>query len=60
MILIDADACPVIKEIEWIAKKARRAKSRNHLKGPAKRTEEDNKRFEEAFEKLILQNDIDF
>lgn len=43
-----------------LAKKARRAKSRNHLKGPAKRTEEDNKRFEEAFERLILQNGIDF
>ena len=38
-----------------LAKKARMAKSKNHLKGPKKRTEEDNKRFEEAFEKLIIE-----
>lgn len=36
-----------------MAKKARRAKSRHHIKGPAKRTEEDNKRFEEALERLV-------
>ncbi len=36
-----------------IAKKARRAKAKHHLKGPAKRTEEDDLRFEAAFEKLI-------
>lgn len=33
------------------AKKARRRK--NHLKGPAKRTAEDDHRFEESFEKMI-------
>ena len=37
-----------------LAKKARNAKKRHHLRGPAKRTEEDDKRFEEEFEKLIL------
>lgn len=36
-----------------ISKKARRIKGKHHLKGPSKRTEEDNKRFEEAFLKLI-------
>lgn len=36
-----------------LAKKARRSKSRNHLKGPRKRTEEDDRRFAESFEKLI-------
>lgn len=36
-----------------IAKKARRASKKNHLKGTSKRTEEDNIRFRESFEKLI-------
>jgi len=35
-----------------MAKVARR-KSKNHLKGPAKRTDEDNRRFEESFRQLI-------
>ena len=35
-----------------MAKVARR-KSKNHLKGPAKRTEEDDRRFEESFWRLI-------
>lgn len=34
-------------------KKARRASSRNHIKGPRKRTEEDDRRFAESFEKLL-------
>lgn len=34
-------------------KKERRSNGKNHLKGPKKRTEEDNKRFEESFERLI-------
>lgn len=38
-----------------MAKKARRASSRNHLKGPKKRTEEDDLRFEQSFRKLIEQ-----
>lgn len=36
-----------------LAKKARRSSKKNHLKGHAKRTEEDNIRFEEAFEKMV-------
>lgn len=35
------------------AKKARNAKKKNHIKGPAKRTEEDDIRFEKSLEKLI-------
>ena len=34
-------------------KKARRASSRNHIKGPRKRTEEDDQRFADSFEKLL-------
>ena len=39
-------------------KKARRVSRKNHLKGPRKRTSEDNERFRESFEKMIqvLQN----
>ena len=39
-------------------KKARRTSRKNHLKGPRKRTSEDNERFRESFEKMIqvLQN----
>ena len=43
-----------------LAKKARRSSKKNHLKGPAKRTQEDDRRFEESFEKMIrkaLEND---
>lgn len=36
-----------------MAKVARRAKSKNHLSGPRKRTIEDDKYFEESFRKLI-------
>ena len=36
-----------------LAKKARRSSKKNHLKGPAKRTAEDDQRFEESFEKMI-------
>ena len=38
-----------------LAKKARMAKSKNHLKGPKKRTKEDDEKFEKAFEKLIIE-----
>ena len=34
-------------------KKARRASSRNHIKRPRKRTDEDDQRFAESFEKLL-------
>lgn len=36
-----------------LAKKARRAKSKNHLKGPAKRTEEDDLHFADSLERLL-------
>ena len=36
-----------------LAKKARNVKKKHHLKGPVKRTEEDDKRFEVSLEKLI-------
>lgn len=39
-----------------MAKKARRASKKNHLRGPAKRTEEDDRRFEESLERLIQAN----
>ena len=34
-------------------KKARMASKKSHIKGPKKRTEDDDKKFEESFEKLI-------
>ena len=36
-------------------KKARRGSHKNHLKGPGKRTEEDDLRFAQSFERLILK-----
>ena len=36
-----------------INKKARRTSDKNHIKGPRKRTEEDDKRFAESFEKIV-------
>ena len=36
-----------------MAKKARMGKGKHHLKGPAKRTQEDDNRFRESFEKLV-------
>ena len=36
-----------------LSKKARRSSSKNHLKGPKKRTEEDDLRFKKSFEKMI-------
>lgn len=35
-------------------KKARRASHKNHVKGPGKRTQEDDERFAQSFEKMIL------
>ena len=37
-----------------LAKKARRS-GKHHLKGPAKRTEEEDKRFAESFEQMVLE-----
>ena len=36
-----------------LAKKERRANSKHHMKGPRKRTEEDDVRFAESFEKMV-------
>ena len=36
-----------------LAKKARRSTKKHHMKGPARRTAEDDVRFEESFEKMI-------
>lgn len=35
-------------------KKARRSSHKNHIKGPKKRTEEDDEMFAQLFEKMIL------
>ena len=37
-----------------MAKKARRASGKHHMKGPKKRTEEDDMRFEESFRSLLI------
>lgn len=43
----------------YLNKKARRASSRNHIKGPRKRNDEDDQRFAESFEKLLRKaNDL--
>ena len=34
-------------------KKARRSSHKNHMKGPRRRTEEDDVRFAQSFEKLV-------
>lgn len=36
-----------------LAKKARMGKGKKHLKGPAKRKDEDDRRFEESLERLV-------
>lgn len=38
-----------------LAKEARRKSSKSHMRGPKKRSEEDDKRFAESFKKMILQ-----
>jgi hypothetical protein len=40
-------------------KKSRRASGKHHLKGPKKRTEEDDIRFRESFDKLIISHQSD-
>lgn len=35
-------------------KKARQSSHKNHLKGPKKRTQEDDERFAQSFEKMVL------
>lgn len=36
-----------------LAKKERRSSAKHHMKGPGKRTREDDTRFKESFEKLV-------
>lgn len=38
-----------------LTKKARRGSSKSHLKGPHKRTVEDDERFTESFERLLCK-----
>ena len=38
-----------------MAKKARMSRGKHHMKGPAKRTKEDDRRFEESLEKLLCK-----
>ena len=38
-----------------LAKKARRSKQKVHLRGPAKRTAEDDERFKDGLERLLVQ-----
>jgi uncharacterized protein YaiI (UPF0178 family) len=38
-----------------MVKKAKRSSSKSHLKGPSKRTAQDDERFEESFEKMIIK-----
>lgn len=38
-----------------LSKKVRMGKGKHHLKGPKKRTEEDNRRFEISLERLIAK-----
>ena len=53
-IYVDADACPVVRQMErHMAKKARRAKKKVHLKGPSRRTEADNEKFAEGLARLL-------
>lgn len=42
-----------------VAKKARRSSSKNHMKGPHKRTSEDDEHFMISFEKMILFYEMD-
>ena len=36
-------------------KKARRSSGKNHMKGPRKRTEKDDIRFAQSFEKMVMK-----
>ena len=41
------------ENIDHLNKKARRASGKNHLKGPRKRTADDDEHFRKSFEKMI-------
>ena len=49
----DNDNIDMLLSERYIAKKARMSKAKHHLKGPAKRTEEDDERFASSFRKLV-------
>jgi len=50
-----ADNIDTLLAERHITKKARMSKAKHHLRGPRKRTAEDDRRFEESFRKLILK-----
>lgn len=50
-----ADNIDTLLAERHIAKKARMSKAKHHLRGPRKRSAEDDRRFEESFRKLILK-----
>ena len=43
-----------LKRLEKNANIRRRSSHKNHIKGPKKRTEEDDESFAQSFEKMIL------
>ena len=43
-----------LKRLEKNANISRRSSHKNHIKEPKKRTEEDDERFAQSFEKMIL------
>ena len=63
-IFVDADACPVLRlqrsDSGWCRSRGsglqvdKPLSHKNHIKGPKKRTEEDDERFAQSFEKMIL------
>lgn len=70
-IYVDGDACPVLKNITKIAKekkiemmlytryqvkKSINSKQKNHIRGPKKRTEIDNRNFETGLNKLLSKH----
>lgn len=53
--LVDVIMTWIQKEMEChLNKKARRSSHKNHIKGPKKRTEEDDVRFAQSFEKMLM------
>ena len=50
----DIDNIDMMLMERHLAKKARRASGKHHLRGPAKFTNEDRQRFADAFEALVL------
>ena len=43
-----------LKRLEKNANISRRSSHKNHIRGPKKRTEKDDERFAQSFEKMIL------